>query len=127
MNKVAILFAAGIGMIAVAAPAAAQDYRHRDGRNYDSRYGREYRPAGGYDINLRQDELRSKIQAGVRSGRINRDEQYQLNVKMRGIANLEARYRANGLNGRERADLEHRLNNVENYVRRFNRNDSYRR
>lgn len=129
MNKVAIMIAAGIGMIAAAAPAAAQDYRHRDSRDYDSRYARDYRSVGGYEFNQRRDEIQARLQQGIRSGQLSRREVANINARLRSLNATEAAYRRSGrgLSMGEREDLDRRFDALERSIR-FERNDrDYRR
>lgn len=60
-------------------------------------------------INERQRLLDDRIDAGVRTGQLNRQEAQRLRSEFRDIARLEARYRSNGLSGWERADLDRRF------------------
>lgn len=124
MNKVAIIIAAGVGMIATAAPASAQDYRHRDGRDYNSRYARDYRSVGGYEFNQRRDEIQARLQQGIRSGQLSRSEVAQINARIRSLNAIEAAYRRSGrgLTMGERQDLDRRFDALERSIR-FERND----
>jgi hypothetical protein len=60
-------------------------------------------------INERQANLHARIDAGVRSGQLTRDEAIRLRADFNGIASLENQYRAGGLNPAERADLDRRF------------------
>lgn len=64
------------------------------------------------NINQRQAQLDKRIDQGVRSGALNRNEASRLRAEFRQIAQLEARYRIGGLNMRERADLDHRFDRL---------------
>lgn len=61
------------------------------------------------NINQRQDRLEQRIQQGVRSGQLTRAEAVRLRAEFRVIAQLESRYRRNGLTASERADLDRRF------------------
>jgi len=84
-------------------------------------------PAPGYsaqrgvwqNINARQSRIESRINQGIRSGALTRREATQLRAQFRGIANLEARYRASrpGLTMAERRDLDRRFDSLERSIR----------
>jgi hypothetical protein len=73
-------------------------------------------------INERQARLDDRIDAGVRTGELSRAEALSLRAEFRDLANLEARYRAGGLSGWERQDLDRRFDMLAMRVR-DNRND----
>lgn len=74
----------------------------------DDRNGRNWQP-----INQRQNMLDNRIDAGIRSGRLDRREAANLRAEFREIATIEARYRrSNGLSYRERADLDRRFDRL---------------
>ena len=75
-------------------------------------------------INERQAQLDRRIDRGVRDGTLSRREAYRLRGEFRQIARLEASYRSNGLNGRERADLDRRFDNLSAQIR-AERHDQY--
>lgn len=125
MKKIALAALAAASLGALAAPAAAQTYdrRDHDGR-YDSQHDRRYESRqdgarwqhwgrGEYNINQRQRQLDAYIDAGVRRGSLTRREARSLRAEFREIARLEAQYRHNGLNYRERADLDRRFDRLE--------------
>lgn len=62
-------------------------------------------------INSRQAQLDARIDQGVRSGALNRNEAARLRSDFRGLANLEYRYRRSngGLSAWERGDLDRRF------------------
>lgn len=60
-------------------------------------------------INQRQANLDARIDAGVRSGSLTRNEAIVLRGEFRTLANLEANYRRGGLSGWERQDLNRRF------------------
>jgi hypothetical protein len=120
MNKIIIALAASAAF-AGAAPAAAQ-------------YGM------GGNGPVRVDQLRMQLQAGVRSGAITRDEAMPLREQLRQLTRLETLYARDGISGRERADLQHRINSLRQGIRmaartgdgrfgqdddRFDRDDRY--
>lgn len=90
--KKLILAAVALSTLAIAAPASAAPWQN---------------------INARQSMLDNRIDAGVRTGRLTRQEAMQLRTEFRQIAMLEARYRrSNGLNMAERRDLDRRFDRL---------------
>ena len=86
----------------MAAPAAAQSWQ---------------------SINQRQANLDARIDAGVRSGDLTRNEAMRLRAEFRDLARLEAHYRASyGLSPAERRDLDMRFDRLSARIR-FERND----
>jgi hypothetical protein len=63
-------------------------------------------------INQRQRTLDNRIDAGLNSGRLTRNEATQLRAEFRQIAALESNYRRNGLNNNERRDLDRRFDRL---------------
>jgi hypothetical protein len=111
MNKIIIALAATTAFVGVA-PAAAQ-------------YG------GGYGAPIRSDQLQLQLQAGIRSGAISRTEAMPLRDQLLQLTRLERLYARDGVSGRERADLQHRINTLRQDIRmaertgdgRFGRDD----
>jgi len=64
-------------------------------------------------INQRQRALDARIDRGVRSGALNRNEAIRLRSEFNGIARLEAQYRRNGLSISERRDLDRRFDRLD--------------
>lgn len=98
-------------------------YDQRGDARYDQRGDRGDR--GWTNINQRQVQLDRRIDRGVRNGSITRSEAYRLRNEFHGIARLEQRYRANGLSGWERADLDRRFDRLSAQIR-WERNDGDR-
>lgn len=73
-------------------------------------------------INQRQRQLDARIDAGVRDGSLTRREAANLRAEFQNIVRLEARYRANGLNRNERADLDRRMDRLSAIIQ-AERND----
>jgi len=96
-----LAMAVAASALAVAAPASAQVWQN---------------------INQRQAQLDSRIDAGVRDGSLTRQEAIRLRVEFRNLAGLEARYRVNGLSYGERADLDRRFDALSSQIR-YQRND----
>lgn len=118
MNKI-ILTLAAVSTLAVAGAASAQP-------GYNGP-GRDFRPpvaAPGASINARQAMLAQRIDMGVRNGSLNRREADRLRVELRNIQRLEAQFRrsGNGLDRREIAQLDNRLDRLSTQVR-WERND----
>ena len=116
--KTIVIALAAVTALASAAPAAAQ-YGQYD-RAYDQRGGRFM------TINERQARLERRIEQGMRNGQLTRAEAYRLRREFQRIARLENRYRSNGLNGWERADLDRRFDALQAQIR-FERRDGDRR
>jgi Spy/CpxP family protein refolding chaperone len=107
MKKLTTLAMIGASALALTATAAsAQPYR-----------GNDWQP-----INQRQAQLERRIDRGVQRGDLTRSEANRLHREFRDLARLEGRYRYNGLNMRERADLDRRFDRLAAQIR-FERND----
>jgi hypothetical protein len=98
MKKLIIVALAATSAFAVAAPAAAQQYR------------------GGF-APIRSDQLQMQLQAGIRSGAISRAEAMPLRQQLNQLTRLERLYARDGISGRERADLQHRINDLRQGIR----------
>ena len=105
--KMIILGAAAISSFALAAPAAAQ-YSNNG-------YQNEARTSDNFA--MRFGELQSRIEAGVQSGAISRQEARPLRQQLRQLSQLERRYNLDGLSGPERSDLQQRMRNLRQQVR----------
>ncbi len=83
---------------------------------------------GWMPINQRQRQLDARIDAGIRDGSLSRREAVRLRAEFQEIAALESRYRRNGLNMQERADLDRRFDRLsaEVYAQRHDRNNRRR-
>src|SRR4051794_23278819 len=107
MKTLAVALAAATMLTAGA--AAAQPYGYARG-DYD-------RGDRWMSINERQARLDQRIDQGLRSGQLTRGEAYRLRREFQRIAYLETRYRANGLSGWERADLDRRFDVLSQQIR----------
>jgi hypothetical protein len=98
MKKLTVLLA-GLGMAAATLPSVAS-------------------AAPYLTINQRSANLEARINQGIRSGALNRNEAFRLKSDLRGLVNLENRYRISGgrLDLRERADLDRRFDNLSRKV-----------
>ncbi|HEU0098687.1 MAG TPA: hypothetical protein VFQ67_07910 [Allosphingosinicella sp.] len=104
MNKIIFTALAATSAIAATAPASAQ-----------SGYG-----GNGYangNVEVRADQLQMRLQAGLRSGAITRAEAVPLREQLRQLTRLESLYARDGISGRERADLQHRINSLRQGIR----------
>ena len=110
MKKI-ILGMAAISALAVAAPAAAQ-YQNDGYRNGG------YQMGGAASLHGRIGQLQARLDAGVRSGAISRDEARHLDRQIRDLVRLERQFSRDGLSGRERSELQHRINEVRQQLRR---------
>ncbi|MFZ2028968.1 MAG: hypothetical protein WAU68_01555 [Vitreimonas sp.] len=99
--KKLLAMAVAASALALAAPASAQAWQN---------------------INQRQAQLDSRIDAGVRDGSLTRQEAFRLRGEFNDLARLEARYRVDGLSYGERADLDRRFDALSSQIR-YQRND----
>ncbi len=100
--KKLLALAVAASALAVAAPASAQAWQ---------------------SINARQANLDARIDQGVRSGDLTRNEAVRLRAEFNDIARLEARYRSTyGLSLAERQDLDRRFDALSSRIR-FERHD----
>jgi hypothetical protein len=100
MNKFIIALAATTA-IAAAAPAAAQY---------------------GGNVQVRTDQLRTEIQAGVQSGTITRAEAGPLREQLRQLTQIERQYSVNGFSTAERTELQNRTRSLRQNIRMATRN-----
>ena len=129
--KKLIVATIAIATLAGAGAAAAQPYGGPRGgyevgystSGYD-RYDRYDRRTDARDINLRQQALRQRFVRGLDTGRLTRREADALHYELREINRLERRFRAShGLNPREIAILDARLDRLERRLRAEMRDD----
>jgi hypothetical protein len=105
MNKTIFIALAATSAIAVAAPASAQSGGY-GGNGY-----------GNSNAEVRADQLQMQLQAGIRSGAITRAEAMPLREQLRELTRLETLYSRDGISGRERADLQQRINSLRQGIR----------
>jgi hypothetical protein len=122
MRKI-LLLAAAVSALGVAAPAAAQYYSSPN-RVVPGTYGVD----NAYDVRINQ--LRARLDAGVRAGSIDVREANRLSRQIDDLQRLEDRYAYNGLTESERYDLQRRLRQVRQNVRvadnnSWDRNERY--
>jgi hypothetical protein len=77
-------------------------------------------------INDRLERLDARIDQGIQSGQLTRNEAYRLRSEFNVLVRLENRYGRNGLSGWERADLDRRFDALATQIR-FERRDGDRR
>lgn len=133
MKKTLFAALAAVTVAGIALPAAAQgpwDYGRDGGRWDDGRYAADsrwshdrydrddrYGRNDGYpSVNGRQADLERRIAWGVRRGTLDRYEAMRLQAEANDIARMEAAFRVNGLNGRERMILDRRLDRLESRI-----------
>ena len=114
MKKI-LLSIAAVSAIAAAVPAMASAQAYGPDRGYghgDRGYGQGDRVA----------RLDQRIDIGIRSGSLTRNEAWRLKGDLRETARLQARYSRGGLNGWERADLDRRFDRISAQIR-YERHD----
>jgi hypothetical protein len=97
--------------LALACPAAAQGVQ---GNVYGTQQG-SYPSQPGTQNRVAQ--LDARLEAGVQTGTITRAEARPLRQQIRQLARLEQQYAANGINQRERQDLQSRLRTIRKQLR----------
>lgn len=119
MNKFIATMAA-VSALAIAAPAVAQP-------GYGGQQQNNYR-GGNADANLsaRIDQLQMRLQAGVQSGSITRQEAMPLRQQLRQLTQLQRQYARNGISGQERGDLQRRMRDLRQGIRRADGNEQAR-
>ena len=109
-----LLLSLAISAAAITGPAVAQApdnrYQDRPGSYRDDDGGRG-------NISSRIEQLRERIEEGVRSGAISRREALSLRSSLRSLTELERRYSRNGLTNGELQDLQLRLRSLRQEVR----------
>ena len=108
--------------------ALSQQIRFQRNDDQDRGGWNNGRGNGGWtNINQRQRELDFRIDQGLRDRSLSRLEASRLRMNFNNIARLEARYRANGLNRFERADLQRRFDRLSDRItaERRDRNNWY--
>ncbi len=116
MSKLLIAMAAA-STLAIAAPAAAQ-YPYQANVQADTNFDARF--------DQRLDALQTRLDAGIRSGAINRAEARTLRAQIRTLNRLHGRYVVNGITRQERQDLQQRLRNARQEIRVAD-NNSYDR
>jgi hypothetical protein len=124
MKKIIVALAMASSALVAAAPASAQygDRYRQDYRNdrYDDRGVR------GGDVRQRIERINFRIERGIERGTITRREAQRLRYEVNNVSRLAQRYGHDGMSGRERADLERRLDWLQQRVQ-HERSDDDRR
>jgi Ni/Co efflux regulator RcnB len=110
MKRVVLSLIAAASLAGAAVPAFAQGPR----------------PGDWVPLAQRQDNIEQRIDQGQRSGQLTRREARSLHEQFNSLLRLETRYRRDGLNRRERADLERRYDALASRVRFDKHNDRVR-
>jgi hypothetical protein len=118
MKKLTTLTLIGASVLALSAGAASAQPRGDWG--YPGHW--QNQQGAWMNINQREAQLERRIDRGLRTGDLTRAEAARLRNEFRRILRLEARYRANGLSGWERADLDRRFDILAPRIR-WERND----
>jgi hypothetical protein len=121
MKKI-LLGMAAVSALAVGAPAAAQQYPGSYQNNgYQNNGYQNNGYQNGYNANgslsARIGQLQTRLQAGVQSGAITRQEAMPIRQQLRQLMQLERQYSANGLTGQERSDLQQRMRYLRQQLR----------
>lgn len=81
------------------------------------RHDNDDRGNGGWgQINQRQREVENRLEYGMRTGRISRQEAVRIRAEMNDFHRAEERYRRNGLSNDERRDLSRMLDRLDRIV-----------
>jgi len=112
--KKSLLAIAAIATLGAAASASAAPYGYGPG------------PGDGFGIDQRINDIGGRIDRGARDGSLSFREVRYLRGELDGIRRLEVRYGRDGLDRRERAELNGRLDRLS-YQVRGDRHDGGRR
>jgi hypothetical protein len=99
----------GLALIAIASPATAQNYP-----SGAQAYGNGY---GNGNASARIGQLQTRLQEGVRSGAINRQEALPLRQQLRDLIRLNQQYAYNGYTGQETSTLQQRIRSIRQQLR----------
>lgn len=105
----------------VALPAAAQSYRHGPAPAYQQHHG------GWQAISQRKYNLDRRIDQGIRTGQLSRREATRLTNELNSLVRLERSYMRDGLNRRERQELDRRYDALSAKIRYERRDHDNRR
>jgi len=103
MKTIIATLAAVAAVTAVAGPATAQPYRDYDRHDRGQRYEQTQ-----WRTSERVRTAERRIESGLRNGELRPREAARLRAEVQDYARLENRYRAGGLSGWERRDLDNR-------------------
>jgi Skp family chaperone for outer membrane proteins len=110
-----LLMSLAVSAAAITSPAAAQ-YPSDGYQNRGNIYRDDDR--AGANMAPRIEQMRVRIQAGVQSGAISRQEAVSLRANLRSLTQLERQYSRNGLTNQEQQELQRRLRALRQDVRR---------
>ena len=99
----------GLALFAVAVPATAQNYP-TGAQSYGNAYGNG-------NASARIAQLQTRLQEGVRSGVITRQEAMPLRQQLRDLTRLNQQYAFNGYTGQETAALQQRIRSMRQQLR----------
>lgn len=117
--KKLLIPALALAVASAALPAAAQSYdRHGPSRGH----GYEQSYNGWNAISQRKHNLDRRIDQGVRTRQLSHREASRLKDELNSLVRLERSYMRDGLNRRERNELDRRYDNLSAKVR-YERND----
>ncbi|HYW16569.1 MAG TPA: hypothetical protein VE891_10520 [Allosphingosinicella sp.] len=122
MNRIiftALAATSAVAAIAAAAPASAQSGGYGGNGYGNNGYGNG-------NVEVRADQLRMRLQAGVQSGAITRAEAMPLREQLRELTRLETLYARDGISFRERADLQQRIGTLRQGIRMAERSGDSR-
>lgn len=110
MMKLGLIAASALSLTAGAAAAQgwSNDYRRDE-------YRGDHWNTGSYERRLAM--LDGRIEAGIRSGRLTRQEVWRLRAEFRQVAQRTDLYRSDGLSNWERADLDRRFARLSTQLR----------
>ena len=122
--KKLLIPALAVAVASAALPAAAQSY---GGQNYDRHgpsrgHGYEQNYNGWNAISQRKHNLDRRIDQGVRTRQLSHREASRLKDELNSLVRLERSYMRDGLNRRERNELDRRYDTLSAKVR-YERND----
>jgi hypothetical protein len=117
------LIAASVLALSAGAASAQSWGDRRSDRSERSDYRNDR--GGWVSIDARQEQLDRRIDRGVHTGDLTRREAWRLRQEFNQIAQLEHRYRMNGLSGWERADLDRRFDRLAAQIRWERRDNQY--
>ncbi len=117
--KKLLIPALALAVASAALPAAAQSYdRHGPSRGH----GYEQSYNGWNALSQRKHNLDRRIDQGVRTRQLSHREASRLKDELNSLVRLERSYMRDGLNRRERNELDRRYDNLSAKVR-YERND----
>ena len=132
MKTLITALAAVATVTAVAAPAAAQSYRGQDRyeqeRYEQGRYEQGRHDQGRYEQRWTSERVQTaerRIESGLQSGQLTRREANGLRAEVNDFARLEAQIRRGGVSPRERAQVEHRWDNLVLQIKNETRDREY--